>query len=483
MNDHYKTPKPSNSGLPQSREQKLLEMLKVADHALKHNLYVTTLNEKTYRRTVPSKEFYVHQWNWDSAAVAMGLVHLNPERAYDELRALVSGKWDNGLIAHITYNPGETRYYPQAGKWHTEQFRRGEIVTSGITQPPLLSIAVDYVYKHSPDGAAGDFLDEVLPAVMKYHDYLKRYRDPEDGGLLTIVHPWESGTDNSPRWDSSYTHINLTDVPQAVREDVDANRTDDKLGKASHRPTQEDYYRFMGLVALFAKLGWDYEKIVAQSPFAVKDILFSSLWARANEALADTLTRVGRTDEAAKYHKWAQQTQEALAHTWDEEHQQYCDIDVAQGRREPIIEPTNAMFLPLLAGAVTDEQLPKVLTRLSDPEQFWPAYPVPSTALNSPKFELTRYWRGPTWPITNLLIIEGLMRYAPQSAQARQMGEELVDRTLDMIAKNGFYEYYDPTKGEARPGREDDARQFGFATFSWPAAIFIQLAEQYRKAR
>jgi glycogen debranching enzyme len=138
------------------------------------------------------------------------------------------------------------------------------------------------------------------------------------------------------------------------------------------------------------------------------------------------------------------------------------------------------MFLPLFAGAVTDEQLPKVLARLSDPEQFWPAYPVPSTALNSPKYELTRYWRGPTWPVTNLFIIEGLMRYAPRSEQARQMAEHLIDTTLEMIARDGFYEYYDPTKGVARPGRTDNATQFGFATFSWSAAIFIQLAQQYR---
>jgi hypothetical protein len=463
-------------------DQKLLTTLKAADHVLEHNLFVVELNGKQYRRTVPSKEFYVHQWNWDSATVAMGLVHVDPERAYDELRSLVSGQWDSGLIAQITYNPGETRYYPQAEKWHTEQFRRGEIVTSGITQPPLLGVAVDYVYQHSPDRrAATSFLVDVLAPTMRYHDYLKRYRDAEDSGLLTIVHPWESGTDNSPRWDSSYAHINLDEIAQTVKDDVNANRTDDKLGKASHRPRQEDYYRFLGLVDLFARLDWDYEKIVAQSPFAVKDLLFSSIWARANEALAQTLTNIGKTAEAEKYRKWAEQTRRALAATWDEEHQQYCDIDVAQGRHEAIVEPTSAMFMPLFAGAVTDEQLPKVLARLSDPEQFWPAYPVPSTALNSPKYELTRYWRGPTWPIINLFIIEGLKGYASRNHQAQEMSERLVDTTLEMIARDGFYEYYDPTKGEAQPGREENATQFGFATFSWSAAIFIQLMEQYRK--
>ncbi len=469
--------KPSTVDTNQAgRERKLLHTIRAADDVLKNNLYVVTLNGKEYRRTVPSKEFYVHQWNWDSATVAMGLIHVDPERAYDELRALVSGQWENGLIAQITYNPTETKYYPQAPKWHTEQFRRGEIVTSGITQPPVLGIAMDYVYRHSPDKEkANKFLEEVLPATMKYHDYLKKYRDPEDSGLLTVVHPWESGTDNSPRWDSSMTHIDLSDIPQAVKDDVDANRTDDKLGKASHRPTQEDYYRFMGLVDKFSKLGWDYKKIVAQSPFAVKDILFNSIWARANEALAGTLESVGRGKEAKKYRQWAEQTKQALADTWSDEHQQYCDIDVAQGRHELIVKPTNTIFAPLYAGAVTDEQLPKVLARLSDPEQFWTNYPVPTAALNSQKFELTRYWRGPTWPINNLFIAEGLSRYGSRSALAREMGVHLVDTTLDMISKDGFYEYYDPTNGAARPGRDDNATKFGFGKFSWPAAIYIKM--------
>lgn len=469
-------------GLP--NEQVLRDTLRKADQTLQKNLYVTSLNGIEYRRTVPSKEYYIHQWNWDSATVAMGLVHVDPKRAYDELRALVSGQWKNGLIAQITYNPGETKYYPQAEKWHTEKFRNKEIVTSGITQPPVLAIAIDYVYRHSPDKrAARQFLTEVLPAAMNYHDYLKIYRDPENSGLLTVVHPWESGTDNSPRWDSSYAHIPLEDIPQSVKNDVDAHRSDDKIGKASHRPTQEDYYRFMGLVDMFAKLDWDYEKIVKQSPFAVKDILFSSVWARANEALADTLDAVGRSADAKKYRAWAQHSKKSLAETWSEEHQQYCDIDVAQGRHAPIVEPTNAMFLPLFAGAVTDEQLPKVLKRLSDPKQFWPAYPVPTTALSNPKFELTRYWRGPTWPITNLFIIEGLMRYAPKNAVAKHMGERLVTTTLDMIAKDGFYEYYDPTNGQARPGKADNATKFGFGGFSWPAAIFIKLFQQYRSPK
>lgn len=136
------------------------------------------------------------------------------------------------------------------------------------------------------------------------------------------------------------------------------------------------------------------------------------------------------------------------------------------------------MFAPLYAGAVTDRQLPQVLARLSDPRTFWPEYPIPSVALNSPKFDLTRYWRGPAWPIINEIVSGGLLRYAATNDKAREMGEELMARTLAMIAKNGFDEYYDP-KGRGRTGRRNPREHLGFGNFSWSAAIFIKMLADY----
>jgi len=46
--------------------------------------------------TCPSAEFYPHQWLWDSCFTAIGLTHVDPARAADELRSLVRGQWDDG---------------------------------------------------------------------------------------------------------------------------------------------------------------------------------------------------------------------------------------------------------------------------------------------------------------------------------------------------------------------------------------------------
>jgi len=414
----------------------------------------------------------VHQWLWDSAGVAMGLVHLHEEAAFNELLSLIAGQWNNGLIPHIIYNPGESKYYPPAEQWQTTAFTRNGIQTSGITDPPLLAIAAEYVCNHASDEQKKrDFIHHALPSIMTYHDRLKQYRDPEECGLLTIVHPWESGTDDSPRWDSLLHRIKLNMIPAGIKADVDQNRKDIRYQSSAGRPTGADYYRYIYLIELFKDLAWDYTKILHQTPFAVKDIFFNSIWERANEALAALLQTYGNHEEANRYQQWAEQTRNALTNTWSEEYKQYCDIDVTHGRHQAIAVPTNALFMPLYAGAVPDHQLDMLLHRLSNDDEFFTEYPVPSTAINSRYFEKERYWRGPTWPITNYFIIEGLKRYKLRHQNADPLANFLMQKTIQMIRDNGFWEYFDPLDD----GTEAKAKGMGFSSFSWTAAILIQL--------
>lgn len=452
-----------------------------AIEVLFNNIVEVTVSGITYRRTVPSKEFYVHQWNWDSACVAMGLMHVDPDLAFDELNALLAGQWKNGMVPHIIFNPDEKTYFPGPDIWQTHAQTESDIVTSGITQPPVLTIALHYLYKNAPTPAfAQKCIDQLLPKVIRFHEYLKHFRDPEDGGLISIIHSWESGVDNSPCWDEAYQRINIDDIPQRIKDMVHYYRTDIKHADVSHRPKFEDYYRYLYLVDLFKRLNWDSERIMKESPFCVKDILFSSIWAQANQSLAELCGAIGKEEERDRYHTWAEQTRTALQNNWSDEYQQYCEIDVAQGRHEVIHEPTISMFFPLYAHATTEEQLPKLLARLTDPQEFWTPYPVPSTALNSPKFDIARYWRGPSWVIINAFIIQGLKKYKDKNSQVDQLAEHIIDTTLAMIADQGFSEYFDPTKGGGFK-KGQDTMTYGFGSFSWTAAFFIMLYDMYRR--
>ena len=199
-------------------------LLNEAKAVLQRNTIMVTVDGKPYKRVIPSRDYYVHQWLWDSAGIAMGLVHFNEEAAFNELLSLVAGQWNNGLIPHIIYNPDEARYYPPSDLWQTAKFTQHGIKTSGITDPPLLAIAAKYVCDHGADEQKKQaFIKTILPSLMAYHNYLQRYRDPERCGLLTIVHPWESGTDDSPRWDSILERIDLNSIPAHIKADVDQN--------------------------------------------------------------------------------------------------------------------------------------------------------------------------------------------------------------------------------------------------------------------
>ena len=127
--------------------------------------------------------------------------------------------------------------------------------------------------------------------------------------------------------------------------------------------------------------------------------------------------------------------------------------------------------MPLSAGAVTDKQLDILLHRLSLADEFDTEYPVPSTAINSQYFDKERYWRGPTWPITNLFIIDGLQRYKTRHKNVAQLANFLTTKTIQMIRDNGFWEYFDSTDHRTR----GDTNGKGFSSFSWTAAILIQL--------
>jgi hypothetical protein len=84
------------------------------------------------------------------------------------------------------------------------------------------------------------------------------YRDPEGSGLVTIYHPWESGTDNSPRWDTVLAAVEVSDLAPYPRYDLQhvANR--------SQRPTDAEYDRYVWLVKLIKKASCDERSIYGE---------------------------------------------------------------------------------------------------------------------------------------------------------------------------------------------------------------------------
>ena len=67
-------------------------------------------------------------------------------------------------------------------------------------------------------------------------------------------------------------------------------------------------------------------------------------------------------------------------------------------------------LFPLMTGRLPEHVTRRLVEHLTDEKEFWSRYPLPTVALNDPKFDPLTMWRGPTWVNVNYLLIEGLQR-------------------------------------------------------------------------
>jgi glycogen debranching enzyme len=415
--------------------------------------------------TRAAPELYPHQWSWDTGFIAVGLAHLDTDRAARELLTLFAYQWKNGKVPHIVFNPEAPpeSYFPGAEHWVSAgefpDAPPAPLYTSALCQPPTHAIGALRVWEVSGGNeiAARSFLREIYPKLLRWHRYLATARDPEGSGLVTIYHPWESGTDNSPRWDRALEAVEVGDLPRYERQDLD--HVDDP----AERPTDAEYARYLWLVELIKRARCDEKTIYETHPFLVKDVLFSAILVAANEALLKIADVVGApADERADISAWIKRGRRSLEGSWSPKLGLCLDHDLR--RDAPLEARTVAGFAPLVAGG--SGRLAALLRTLYSPDflghpgLYRPLPPSTSPAEN--RFHPRSYWRGPVWPVLSWLLWRALVR-AGESEHA----EALREGTLEGLADGGFAEYFEPFTGE--PLGSDDQ--------SWTAAVALDLLE------
>ena len=72
------------------------------------------------------------------------------------------------------------------------------------------AIACYYVYANDTDNQKTkprEFLKQIYHKLKLFHKYLMTDSIRKKSGLVTILHPWESGLDDSPVWDHALSQI------------------------------------------------------------------------------------------------------------------------------------------------------------------------------------------------------------------------------------------------------------------------------------
>lgn len=416
---------------------------------------------------VGAPDLYPHQWLWDAALNAIGLANLDWPRAVAEIESVFKGQWrggsNAGFLAHIRFNPeAEVAYFPGPDVWMSECFSGlSDTRTSGITQPPVLAHGVRRLFELCPSQAKGfAFLNRVYGPLVSYHRWLRRARDPHSEGLVFITHPWESGLDNSPQFDVPMR--NIEDIPERVRSLVDSGRRDHRVVSAGQRPTQDDYYRYIHLVASYRDIDYDVEEIAQRAEFRVQEVAFNTIWCRANEDLAAVARLLGEEEDAATFTAWSEQTRQAVqGKLWNPRKGMYYSFDLRTEQILPV--DTISGCMPLFAGIPGEAEAALLLGHLESPDEFNLTYPVCSTSRKEPVFDPDNYWRGPSWVVINWFIINGLERYP---GPCRDFASYLRGKTIEMVENGGFWEYFNPFTGEGR----------GMPDYSWTAALAVDLA-------
>jgi glycogen debranching enzyme len=131
-----------------------------------------------YDFVCPSMGTYPFQWFWDSCFHTVALSHIDPERARSEVRSLLKNQQPDGFVAHVTFWQREA--FEEMLKTYSIAYRTPYL--SDCIQPPVLAEAV-LAASRGEGGRA--FLDEMLPKVRRYYDWLDRVRD--DGAVTDFV--------------------------------------------------------------------------------------------------------------------------------------------------------------------------------------------------------------------------------------------------------------------------------------------------------
>ncbi|MBD3228366.1 MAG: hypothetical protein GF329_09275, partial [Candidatus Lokiarchaeota archaeon] len=147
-------------------------------------------NTGKFMYTCPNHNNYPHQWLWDSCFHSIVWSHFDIEKAKTELLTVVKKQYDNGLLPHMSYWRKSQSLIGKLSDWLFKIWPDKD--RSHITQPPVISHAVEIVYNKCKDL---DWLKEIIEPLLKYFDWLKTERDYDNDGLVSIIHPWESGMD------------------------------------------------------------------------------------------------------------------------------------------------------------------------------------------------------------------------------------------------------------------------------------------------
>lgn len=337
---------------------------------------------------VPNPSTYPWQWLWDSCFHALCWAELGDDRGLTELRTALSVQSSDGFVPHMNYvrSPGAA-----ADLW-------GRDDASSITQPPMYGYAVAELVRR---GVEVD--EETVVRAERGLRFLLFNRQRFANGLIALCHPWESGADDSPRWDDFCPGGFSLDSWRPIKNRLVTSIERSPAGSPLANPAFES--ASAGFNALVVFNAWE---------------------------LASVSGRTATTDRA-------DELAGCLAGQWDEARRTWADAGFSEsgsGRAR-----TLDGLLPMLIATETD-RIDAVAADLIDPAAYGGWCGPAGVHRREPGFEPRSYWRGPAWPQLSYLMWVGLRQHGRD-----EPAERIAASAVRGAMRSGFAEYWDPDDG------------------------------------
>ena len=383
-----------------------------------------------YKFVAPASTEYTFQWLWDTAFHAIVLANFDTNWAKSEIENYLEAQWENGFLPHMVFW-GNKFILPHWAYIESKKSIRPK--TSALTQPPVIALAVEKIYEQDKDKS---FLKRVLPKLALYHRWLIENRDPDKDLLLSIISPNESGMDELPAFQvvSGYKGME----------------------------TLQLHYTYKKTDLLNNHYDFDSKVILEKDYFNVEELVFNTIFIESTRSLSRLLKEIGEETESKFFSNLANKAEKNLLEKcWDKDDQIFYSL---YSKDEKMVKvKTVASLVPIFLEGFNGKRLDQLIAKhLLNPQEFWTNYPIPSvsrsesyyTPNETPLYKVKLLWRGPTWINTNWLIVQGLKKHGQD-----KIADQIIEKTVGMIQKWGFREYYNPETGEGY--RRQD---FGWST-------------------
>jgi hypothetical protein len=352
--------------------------------------------------TASSAFMYPNQFFWDEAYHSILLSNLNDsELPYQFIKNFSLAQAPDGGM------PGGCSFTQDAEQYRSDVARKG----SNDMQPIVAAVTLKYL-KEKPGWTKSE-IPGIYDTYDKYVSWLYKYRDKDKNGLVEYTNSFNSGADDSPRFDGLYpggNHIGAMEAVEGVEQNVWLSLM---------------HYNLSEMAAMIGK----------------------------TEATIKHLGRAGLLEEKIE------------KNFWNEADGMYYDVNTVT--HQQIRVKTAFTFMAMFLKNARKDRIGRLVSEhLTNPEEFWTLYPVPTVARSEPAFSKETMWRGPVWPNINWLICLAL-----EQQGYRNIAKDLALKTVQMVGPQyeanvrtrgpRFNEWFNPVSGEA----------YGNENMSWTCTV------------